>query len=472
VRWMRLRASLAIVVGAIALRLAIGIGFANYDTAYSLVWGQQVARGETPSYTAALAPTPHPLLELVGLILAPLGAAASVAVIVAIAYLSIAALGYLVYRLGSDWFSWPVGLAAAALILSRYEVLSYGVRAYVDIPYVVLVLAALAVETRRRRAGWPVLAILDLAGLLRPEAWLFAGVYWLYLWRGSEPGERLRNAALVALAPVLWVASDWVVTGKPLWSLTNTRSTAHTLRRPTGLPNVPYYGARRLGEVLAPDGLLGAALGVALALWLARSRALLGVCAGALAVVALAILGAAGLPIQDRYVFVIAAIATVFAGAGLFGWRSLPHGHPRRRLWQAASAVILVAILASIAWEVPRFNKTFSSSVPSDQSLGAQEQIKDDLLALVANHTLTTRCLPISVPYNTPIPQIALSLHTSPANVVAQPITSGTYLQAATPAVYRQYELDPREGTRAGALPRTFREIASNRSWRAYSTCG
>jgi hypothetical protein len=38
--------------------------------------------------------------------------------------------------------------------------------------------------------------------------------------------------------------------------------------------------------------------------------------------------------------------------------------------------------------------------------------------------------------------------------------------------VYRQYELDPREGTRAGALPRTFREIASNRSWRAYSTCG
>jgi len=38
----------------------------------------------------------------------------------------------------------------------------------------VLVLAALAIETRRRRAGWPVIALLDLAGLLRPEAWLFA----------------------------------------------------------------------------------------------------------------------------------------------------------------------------------------------------------------------------------------------------------------------------------------------------------
>jgi hypothetical protein len=164
---MRLRAALAIVVGAVALRLAVGVGFANYDTLYSLAWGQQLARGQNPSYRTPLAPTPHPLLEALGAILSPLGAAATVAIVVALAYLALAALGYLVYRLGTDWFSWPVGLAGAALILSRYEVLSYGVRAYADIPYVVLVLAALAVETRRRRAGWPVIALLDLAGLLR-----------------------------------------------------------------------------------------------------------------------------------------------------------------------------------------------------------------------------------------------------------------------------------------------------------------
>ena len=90
------------------------------------------------------------------MILAPLGAAATLSIVVALAYLALAWLGYLVFLLGTRWFSWPVGLAAAALVLSRYEVLSYGVRAYVDIPYVVLVLAALAVESRRRRAGWPV----------------------------------------------------------------------------------------------------------------------------------------------------------------------------------------------------------------------------------------------------------------------------------------------------------------------------
>src|SRR5665213_370335 len=55
---MRLKAPLTVVVGALALRLAIGVGFVNYDTLYSLVWGQQIARGQTPSYHLALAPTP------------------------------------------------------------------------------------------------------------------------------------------------------------------------------------------------------------------------------------------------------------------------------------------------------------------------------------------------------------------------------------------------------------------------------
>ncbi len=469
---MRLRAGFAIVVGAVALRLAIGIGFANYDTLYSLAWGQQLARGETPSYRQPLAPTPHPLLEALGVVLAPLGAAATIAVVVALAYLALAALGYVVYRLGTDWFSWPVGLAAAALILSRYEVLSYGVRAYADIPYVVLVLAALAVETRRRRAGWPVIALLDLAGLLRPEAWLFAGVYWLYLWRGCSPRERLRLAALVALAPLLWALSDLLVTGRPLWSLTNTRATAKTLHRATGIANVPYYGARRLGEVLGPDGLVAAALGAVLALWLARSRALLGAAVVVVAVVALALVASSGLPIQDRYVFLIAALGAVFGGAGLFGWRTLAPEHPRRRLWQGAAAVIVVAIAASVAWQVPRFNKTFSSAKPADQSLSAQQRIGGDLIALVTSHRLTARCLPISVPYNTPVPLLALYLHTSPANIVARPISHGTYLAAADDAVYVQYQLDSHEHARTGGVPTGFRLIAANRSWREYSGCG
>ena len=57
---MRFRTPLAIVAGAIALRLAIGVGFANYDTLYSLVWGQQLARGQTPCYGVAARADPAP----------------------------------------------------------------------------------------------------------------------------------------------------------------------------------------------------------------------------------------------------------------------------------------------------------------------------------------------------------------------------------------------------------------------------
>jgi hypothetical protein len=468
---MRLRAPLAIVAGAVALRLAIGVGFANYDTLYSLAWGQQLARGQTPSYKPTLAPTPHPLLEALGVILSPLGAAATITVVVALAYLALAALGYLVYRLGRDWFSPLVGLAAAALLLSRYEVLSYGVRAYVDIPYVVLMLAALALETRRRRAGWPVIALLDLAGLLRPEAWLFAGVYWLYLWRGCTPRERLKLAALVALAPILWGLSDLLVTGNPLWSLTNTRSTAKQLHRATGLLNVPYYGARRLGEVLGPDGLVAAGIGIVLTLWLTRARVALGAAVTVIAALALALVASSGLPIQDRYVFLIAALGALFGGAGLFGWQTLEPSHPRRRLWQAGSIVIAVAIVASIFWQIPRFHKTFDSAKPADQSLDAQQRIASDLLALVLSHRLTTGCGAISVPYATPVPLLALYLHTSPVNIVVRPLSAGTYLLAANPAVYREYQLDRNDPERQGGVPAGFRLVARNRSWREYASC-
>jgi hypothetical protein len=468
---MRVKAPVTVVLGAVALRLAIGVGFVNYDSVYSLVWGQQLARGQTPSYGTPLAPTPHPLLEVVGVILAPLGAAATSAIVVALAYLALSWLGYLVFLVGSRWFAWPVGLAATALVLSRYEVLSYGVRAYVDIPYVCFVLAALAVESRRRRAGWPVLALLALAGLLRPEAWLFAGLYWLWCWPALDRRGRVALAALVVAAPALWLLFDGLVTGNALWSLTNTRHTAGELHRATGIANVPYDGARRLGEVLGPDGLVAAAIGGVLALWLTRSRATLGTVTGVLAVIAFAILGAAGLPIQDRYVLLIATLLAVFGGAGLLGWQLLDRKHPRRRLWQAGAALIAVAIVASIPWDVPRFHKTFVGSTPADQALPAQQRIQADLVALTAHHAITTACGAISVPYATPVPVLALYLHTSPANITFAPITRGTFLTAASPAVYTEYELDTNETRRTGDVPAGFRLIASNRSWRVYSSC-
>src|SRR5437762_11763416 len=63
------------VIGALVFAW-FGHAFLNYDTFYALVWGSDLAHGRGPDYTVAVAPTPHPLAELVGLALAPFGSGA------------------------------------------------------------------------------------------------------------------------------------------------------------------------------------------------------------------------------------------------------------------------------------------------------------------------------------------------------------------------------------------------------------
>ncbi|HEX3511834.1 MAG TPA: hypothetical protein VHT27_12135 [Solirubrobacteraceae bacterium] len=482
------RAAAPVAVAALAglLRLIAGVGFVNYDTLYALAWGGQLAHGETPAYGVAIAPTPHPLLELLGLVLAPLGPGTARAVMVALAFLALAGCGWVLYRLGTVWFSRLAGLVAAVLFLTRVPVLSYGVRAYADVPYVLLVLAALLLESERRaregRAGGTrVLALLAVAGLLRPEAWLFSGVYWLYL-LGLAPrallpgGERPRLArsevagltALVASAPLLWLLSDLLVTGDALWSLTNTRHTASTLGRVTGIANVPEYIPRRIGEILRPPVLAGAALGGVLSLWWLRSRALPGAVAGLLAVVVFAVFAAAGLPINTRYAFLAAAVLCVFCGAGIVGWLQLPRGERRRSWWAAGAAVIVVAL---IAYAPSQYHS-------ADRELGKlarQQQIEGDLLALVHRGAISLRCGPVGVPNHAPIPLLALYLKTSPANIVSAQvghIERGVYVDPANREVEEGYVLDKRDPHVAVSVPPGFVARATNRSWLVFERCG
>jgi hypothetical protein len=177
-RWLTPAAWVAGV--SAVLLLVFPLGFPNYDTIYALVWGRELAHGESPDYGAALPPTPHPLTDLVGLVTSPFGEA-PITVTMIIAYLALGLIAYFVYRLGAIWFDRPIGAVAAFFVLTRAPFLSNGLRAYIDLPYIALCLGALLVEAKRPRAGWPVLALLVPAGLLRPEAWGFAIAYWLWL---------------------------------------------------------------------------------------------------------------------------------------------------------------------------------------------------------------------------------------------------------------------------------------------------
>jgi hypothetical protein len=480
----RLRAPLGIAAGAVVLRVISGVGFANYDTLYALAWGGQLSGGAAPAYRVAIAPTPHPLVELLGVVLYPLGPRAVENVTVWLGFLALSACGWVIYRLGAQWFGHAAGALAAVLLLTRVPILSYGVRAYVDIPYLLLILCALLVESRRRRAGAPVLILLALAGLLRPEAWAFSGLYWLYLmvWRENPAGGRLRDrigwdppagrrlaelTLLAAAAPLVWMLSDLIITGDPLWSLTNTRHTAETLHRVTGIANVPEYIPRRIGEILRPPGLLGAAIGGVLSLLWLRRRALVGAAAGLLAVAVFAVFATAGLPINTRYAFLASAILCVFCGAGVFGWTRLERSDPRRRWWIAAGALVVVALLAYAPSQYRLAHRQLDE-------LGRQHTIENALVALVKDGSITLRCGPVGVPNHAPIPLLALYLKTSPANIVSaqvKPISSGEYIDPADEQVEKDYVLDKNDPHLPVSVPPGFTEVHSNRSWLIFQRC-
>jgi hypothetical protein len=285
--------------------------------------------------------------------------------------------------------------------------------------------------------------------------------------RGRSRRERLGLLALAVTAPAVWLLSDLTITGDVLWSLKHTKHTAHALDRVTGIANVPQYIPRRIGEILRVPVLVGGALGLVLSLWLLRRRAFAPAAAGLLALVVFVVFATLGLPINTRYAFGVAAIACVFAGAGVFGWSVLPHDDSRRRAWMAASAVVLVGLLAYTPASVKSAHREMGK-------LARQESIQDDLLALVHRHSISLRCGPVGVPNHAPVPLLALYLEASPraiANLAVQRQQRGVYLDPASREIETDYVLDPKDPIVSVNVPPGFGEVTSNRSWIVFERC-
>ena len=482
-----MRFAAGVLVGAVAIRLVAGPGLVNYDTLYTLVWGRQIAQGTVPDLDVAIAPTPHPLATLGAILLAPLSSLEvdrlhgelAAAAVVGLAYVALALLGWVVFALGRAWFNAAAGALAAATVLTRVPVLDFGARAYVDIPYLVLVLGALLVETRRPRCGAPVLGLLALAGLLRPEAWLFSAAYLVWLLapgvRSSRRGGGPRRAAgwadavplvaLAAAAPLLWGLHDLLLTGDPLHSLTGTRDNAELLGRVTGIDNVPATLPRRLGEILREPVLLAAAGGGLLVLaWHRDRRARLAAAAGLLAVAAFCVLAAAGLPIITRYLLLTAVVLALFAGAGVFGWHDLPPG-AQRVWWARFGALAIVMLLAFLPSQVHRIERL-------QNALSTQESIQARLGEVVAPGV---PCDPLTVPNRRPIPLLALWLERGPAAIAdaqSGAPAAGTYLLPRTPEVARAYILDRRDRNRQIVpAPAGFSQVRANLAWEVWARC-
>src|SRR5207302_4844300 len=204
--------------------------YPTYDSFYALLWGRDVLHLHVPDFRVYRGPTEHPLAIAFGALCSIFGqGGARLMVLGSIASFVAAVCG--LYRLGALCFGRVVGVIAALLLLSRFFLENLAAQGYLDISYIALIVWAVVLEVERRRRGGPVLLVLAAAGLLRPEAWVLSGCYWLWCCFGGRERERslagrVRLLALAAIAPLGWLFVDLVVTGNPLYSLNSTAGLA------------------------------------------------------------------------------------------------------------------------------------------------------------------------------------------------------------------------------------------------------
>jgi hypothetical protein len=315
--------------------------YPTYDSFYALLWGRDVLHLHLPDFRVYRGPTEHPLAIAFGVLCSIFGqGGARLMVFGSIASFVAVVAG--VYRLGRLCFGPVAGWIAALLVLSRFFVENLAAQGYLDISYVALIVWATVLEVERPRRGTPVFVLLGAAGLLRPDAWALSGVYWLWCsWRAGTR-ERLKYLALAAIAPVVWVGVDALVTGNPLYSLHATAGLAQELERTQGfssvLTSVWSYGVR----IDKLPVLLGALVGLPLAIWLAPRRVLVPLAALALLTAVYVAEGGLGASVVDRYLVGAATMALVFCAVSLGGWAMLRPGSWLRRVWILGAAALVI----------------------------------------------------------------------------------------------------------------------------------
>src|SRR3954451_21380207 len=344
-------AGLALVTVAALVGYLVYPTFPNYDSYYSLLWAREALHLEPLSFDGYRTPTEHPLAILFGVPLVLLGDGGD-RVLVFFTVASFVALVAGLSRLGRLSFGPLVGAVGALLLCTRFDFPFLAVRGYIDIPYLALVVWAAALEVGRPRRGLPVFLLLTAAALLRPEAWILIGLYWLWFaWRAPWRA-RIGYAALAAVGPLAWALLDWRVTGDPLFSLHHTGDTAEELGRATGLAAVPSSTQEFLVRLDKLPVVLGGVAGAALALWCAPRRMLMPLILFASGVGTFVLVAIAGLSVIERYLLVPSLMVMVFCGVAVAGWSMLRPGLRLRKVWALGSLALVVFGVAFTALRV------------------------------------------------------------------------------------------------------------------------
>lgn len=424
----------------VLLSIATFVGFLvyptypNYDSYYSLIWGRELLHFQKPSFETYYAPTQHPLAVAFGALLSLLGRGGD-RVMVFCTLVSFVVMVAGVYRIGRLLFTPWVGLVAGAILCTRFDFPFLAARGYIDIPYLALIVWAVALEIQRPGRGGVVWLLLLSAGLLRPEAWLLLGCYGLWLAvRTYREGRSLpaaarslaRSAAISAIAPLIWCLSDWLVTGDPLFSLTHTSSFAEELGRTKGVSEIPGAMRAFFFNLTKAPVLAAGILGVVLAFWFVPKRALLPAGLWLIGSGTFVLVGIAGLSVIDRYLLVPALMVMIFAAVTIAGWTMLERGWVRN-LW----AVLAVAAVAyGAVFTVMRVNVNKLTS-----ELERRGKSHRALVDLLDRPDVRDSCVPFSTPSHKLVPEVRWVASLGEPDVRARSEAVGASDKRLAPAV-------------------------------------
>src|SRR4051794_1496792 len=461
---------LGVAALAVLLRLVYGPAEVGYDARYSLVWGHELAQLHSPDYGAELSPTSHPLANLVGL-LASLFGRSGPAVLAGLSFVALSGLGVAAFAAGRRSFGTVAGVAFALILLTRPLLVGETLDSSIDIPFLALVVTALALELGRPRRGSAMLTVLALAGLLRPEAWLLSLAYLAYVAPARPRADWLRLTALALAAPVVWCAFDLVTTGAAFHSLTATQDLAGTLQRERGLHAAFTDTPLNLQSILGAEvAWTGVAVAVA-ALLLALDRALVPLATLALGLLGFIALGVAGLPLLTRYLLVPSAMLALFCGAGVGTFEWLPAG--RARL--AIAAVVAAGVVAALVGGAPAARDGIDFN---RERVAGDKQIRDALLRMadVAKARGLAGCAPLATATHRAIPLLAYALDRRPSQIhVVLPAKqrSGLLFAAPPATLVGDVGLLPGVTIRSQELvpPKSFDQLGKNRWWTLAARC-
>jgi MFS family permease len=309
------------------------------------------------------------------------------------------------------------------------------------------------------------------AGLVRPEAWPFLGLYGLFvMWRRDVSVRLVVSAGVGVVA--LWMLPEW-------WGSGDLLRAAHRAKDVN--PGAPTYADNPAREVLRDAGamltwpLMAGLICASAMVMVKRERVLAAVIAMSIAWLGLvAYMTSDGFSGNQRYLMAPVALLMVLSGAGI-GWglqqlaavasRRVPRVGPtiaRVGRQPAGALVLVVAVVVGTVFAAP----SFKNFMPNLRDVEYQAQLANELPGLVRQAGGADALKACGRPYTGPflVPVVAWTLGMHAQDVDLEPKLPAVVFRVKTIAGSRAVPSlsDVGNGT----------TVAASGKWRIVTACG